>query len=110
MTKWYKLIGAYHSPPFIDPENLNVGLVVDINKKQDILIRNLLTNSAKASDIPFDSPTTTTYKIAFPPIIVAETRKAILKAGNTVPSLDEIPSAILKVAWPIIKPLILTLF
>src|SRR5271156_78006 len=98
MTKWHKSTGVYHSPPFTDPENLNAGLVADINKKRDILIRNLLTNSAKASDIPFDSPTTATRKIAFPPITAAETRKAILGAGNTAPGLDEIPTTVLKVA------------
>jgi len=110
MTKWHKSTGAYRSPPFKDPENPNAGLAADINKKQDILIRNLLTNSAKAGDIPFDSPTAATRKIVFPPITAAETRKAILKAGNTAPGLDEIPTAVLKVAWPIIEPLILTLF
>ena len=73
-------------------------MAADINKKQDILIRNLLTNSAKASDIPFDSLTAATYKIAFPLVTATETRKAILKARNTALGLDEIPTAVLKVA------------
>ena len=72
MTKWHKSTGAYHSPPFTDLENLHAGLVADIDKKRDILIRNLLTNSAKVGNIPFNSPTATTYKINFPPIIVTD--------------------------------------
>jgi len=73
-------------------------LVANINKKQDILIRNLFTNSAKASDIPFNSLTAATCKIAFPLVTAAETRKAILEARNTALGLDEIPTAVLKVA------------
>jgi len=73
-------------------------LVANINKKQDILIRNLFTNFAKASDIPFDSLTTTTCKIAFPLVIATETRKAILEVRNTALGLDKIPIAVLKVA------------
>jgi hypothetical protein len=110
MTKWHKSTGAYRSPLFTDLENPHASLAADINKKQDILIRNLLINFAEAGDIPFDSPTAATCKIAFPPITAAETCKAILEAGNTALGLDEIPTAILKVAWPIIEPLILTLF
>src|SRR5271165_971811 len=110
MTKWYKSIGAYCSPPFKDLENPNAGLAADINKKQGILICNLFTNFAEVGDIPFNSPTAATCKIAFPPITAAETCKAILKARNTALGLDEIPTAVLRVAWPIIEPLILTLF
>jgi hypothetical protein len=110
MTKWHTSTGAYRSPPFTDPQNPHAGLVADINKKQDILIRNLLTNSAEAGDIPFDSPTAATRKINFPPVTVTDIRKAILEAGNTTPGQDEIPTAILKAAWPLIETLVLTLF
>ena len=85
MTKWHKSTGAYRSPPFTDLENLHAGLVADIDKKRDILIRNLLTNSAEVGDIPFDSPTAATRKINFPPVIVTDIQKAILEAGNTTP-------------------------
>jgi len=110
MTKWHKSTGAYRSPPFTDPENLHAGLVADIDKKRDILIRNLLTNSAEVGDIPFDSPTAATCKIDLPPVTVTDIRKAILKAGNTTPGQDEIPTAILKAAWPLIETRVLALF
>ena len=54
-----------------------------MEEKRDILVRNLLTNTAEAGDIPFDSPTMATRKINFPPITVTDICKAILKAGNT---------------------------
>ena len=98
MTKWHKLTSVYCSPLFKDPENPNAGLAADINKKRGILIHNLLTNSAKVGDIPFNSSTAATCKIAFPPITAAETYKAILKARNTALGLDKIPTAVLRVA------------
>jgi ribonuclease HI len=110
MTKWHKSTGAYRSPPFTDPENLHASLVADIDKKRDILIRNLLTNSAEVGDIPFDSPTAATCKIDLPPVTVTDIRKAILKARNTTPGQDEIPTAILKAAWPLIETRVLALF
>src|SRR5271165_1044939 len=83
MTKWHKSTGAYRSPPFTDPQNPSIGLAADIDKKRDILVRNLLTNTAEVGDIPFDSPTTATRNIEFPPVTVTDIRKAILGAGNT---------------------------
>jgi len=110
MTKWHKSIGAYRSPPFTDPQNPHLGLAASIIEKREILVRNLLSNTAEAGDIPFDSPTIAARKIDFPPITAADTRKAILEAGNTAPGLDEIPITILKVAWPQIETHILSLF
>src|SRR5271165_482717 len=98
MTKWHKLTGAYCSPLFIDLQNLSIGLVADIDKKRNILVCNLLTNTAEVGDIPFDLPTTATCNIEFPPVTVTDIRKSILGAGNTTPGLDEIPTAILKAA------------
>ena len=68
---------------FTDLQNLNLGLVASIKEKQDILVQNLFTNTAKAKDIPFNSLTTATYKINFLPVTVIDTCKAILKARNT---------------------------
>src|SRR5438045_1509558 len=110
MTKWHKTTSAYCSPPFTDPQNLHLGLAASMEEKQDILVRNLLTNTAKAGDIPFNSPTMATRKINSPPITVADICKAILKAGNTAPGLDEIPTAVLKVAWPLIETRVHILF
>jgi hypothetical protein len=110
MTKWHKSIGAYRSPPFTDPQNPHLGLAASIIEKREILVRNLLSNTAEAGDIPFDSPIIAARKIDFPPITAADIRKAILEAGNTAPGLDEIPITILKVAWPQIETHILSLF
>src|SRR5271166_1069538 len=110
MTKWHKSIRAYCSPLFTNLENPQAGLTADINKKWDILLYNLLTNSAEVGDIPLDSFTAATQKIEFPPITATDIQKSILGARNTTSSLDEIPTAILKAAWPLIESQILTLF
>mgnify|MGYP001579859570 CR=1 FL=1 len=49
-----------------------------------MLIKELLTNTAKAGDIPFD--------IQFPDITSQDTRNPILKAGNTTPGLKRGPN------------------
>src|SRR5436309_6644418 len=110
ITKWHTTTSSYRTPLFTDPQNPNLGLTASIEEKRNILVWNLLTNIAEASDIPFDSPTTATHKIDFPPITVIDICKAILEAGNTAPSQDEIPTAVLKAAWPIIETRVLTLF
>src|SRR5271167_1525377 len=98
MTKWHKSTGAYYSLLFADLQNPHLGLAAGIEEKCNILLCNLLTNSAKVSNIPFDSPTTVTCKIDFLPVIVIDICKSILEARNTTPSLDEIPTAVLKTA------------
>jgi hypothetical protein len=51
MTKWHKSTGTYRSPPFKDPQNPTHSLAADTSDKRDILIRNLLSNTAEAGDI-----------------------------------------------------------
>ncbi|KAI9034748.1 RNA-directed DNA polymerase [Aspergillus affinis] len=41
---------------------------------------------------------------------MAQIEKAILHAGNTTPGKDELPTSILKIAWPIIRDRVLALF
>ena len=110
MAKWHTSLGAYRSPPFADPQNPLTGLSADISKKREILIRNLLTNTATAGDIPFDSPSTAVRSVDFPPVTVTDVRNAILRTGSTAPGLDEIPTAVLKAAWPQIERHVLALF
>jgi len=98
MTKWHKSTGTYRSPPFKDPQNPTHSLAIDTSDKRDILVRNLLSNTAEAGDIPFDAPVVPVRSINFPAITTADIRKAILKAGNTAPGQDEITTAILQVA------------
>jgi len=69
--------------------------MASIIAKHKILVYNLLSNIAKAGDIPFNSLMILACQINFPPIIAINIYKAILKAGNTAPSLNEIPTTIL---------------
>ena len=110
MTKWHQTTGTYRSPPFADPLHSTIELAASIKDKRDILLRNLLTNTAEAGDIPFDSPVAPMCTIFFPPIIEQDVQKAILKAGNTAPGSNEIPTKVLQAAWPVISKYVLFLF
>ena len=83
ITKWHKSTGTSRSPPFKDPQNPTHSLAADTSDKRDILIQNLLSNTAKARDILFDAPVALVRSINFPAITTADIRKAILEAGNT---------------------------
>ncbi|EED17260.1 hypothetical protein TSTA_023140, partial [Talaromyces stipitatus ATCC 10500] len=105
--KWHKSIGPFRSPPLKDPLRPNSFPAVTIHEKRDVLVRNLLQNSAEAGDIPLDSPAVPTTSLYFPDITMAQVEESVLQAGNTAPGSDEIPTCILKVAWPLIKDKVL---
>ncbi|KAI0991860.1 hypothetical protein K3495_g16327, partial [Podosphaera aphanis] len=48
--------------------------------------------------------------LPFPELTLSEISRAILGAGNTTPGKDQIPTAVLRLAWPLISELILDLF
>jgi ribonuclease HI len=110
MTKWHQSTGAYRSPPLADPQDPTAPLAASTQEKRNLLVKNLLTNTAEVGDIPFDSPTIAVREIPFPPITAQDIRIAILKAGNTAAGADEIPTKVLQVAWPQIESVVLDLF
>jgi ribonuclease HI len=110
MSKWHKSTGSFRSPPLKDPLRPNSLPAVAINEKRDILVRNLLQNSAEAGDISLDSPAVPSASLPFPDISMAQIEKSILHAGTTAPGADGIPTCILKVAWPLIKDKVLMLY
>ena len=57
-----------------------------------------------------DCPTAPTAALPFPEATELAIQQAILQAGNTAPGIDEIPTCILKVAWPLINNLVVQLF
>jgi hypothetical protein len=65
---------------------------------------------AKAGDIPLDCPAAPATALLFPKITIAQVEEAILKTGNTALGKDELPTNILKSAWPLIKGHVLALF
>jgi hypothetical protein len=71
-----------------------------IEEKRALLIKELLTNTAEAGDIPGSSLAVTARSILFPLITPEDVRKLILGAGNTALGIDEIPTPILRLAWP----------
>ncbi len=95
MTKWHQSTGTFRSPPLVDPQDPTKYSVVSTDEKRTQLIKELLTNTAEVGDIPFDSPATAPRTIQFPETTAQDIRKAILKAGNTAPGIDDIPTNIL---------------
>jgi hypothetical protein len=89
------------------PDNLPA---VALHEKRDILVRNLLQNSAEAGDISLETFAVPTCSLPFPDITMAQIEKAVLYAGNITPGFDELPTSILKTAWPLIKDRVLVLY
>ena len=110
MTKWHKSTGSFHSPPLKDPQHPDRPPATTPLAKQSVIINNLLQNTAETGDIHMDCPTAPTA--ALPSLEATESaiQQAILQAGNTAPGIDEIPTCVLKVAWPLIKNLVVQLF
>jgi ribonuclease HI/endonuclease/exonuclease/phosphatase (EEP) superfamily protein YafD len=110
MTKWHQSTGSFHSPPLVDPQDPDGPSAVSTEEKRALLVKELLTNTAEAGDVPFDAPTAAKANIQFPEITTQDIQQAILKAGNTAPGTDEIPTRVLQLAWPLIEARILKLF
>jgi len=60
------LTGGYYSPPLIDLQNPTGTPASSTSKKRDLLIRELLTNTANAGDIAFDALAVALRDIPFP--------------------------------------------
>ena len=110
MTKWHQSTSNFRSPPLVDLQDPTGTPAKSTNEKRDLLVKELLTNSAEAGDILFDVPMVASRNISFPEITAQDIREAILKAGNTAPGLNEIPTKVLQLAWPLIEAKVLTLF
>lgn len=110
ISKWHKSIGSYRSPPLHNPLCPESPLAVSAQDKRSVLVQNLLQNTAEIGDIPLNSPAVPSTSLPFPDITLAQVETSILKAGNTAPGADELPTDILKVAWPLIKDITLRLF
>ena len=110
MSKWHKSTGSFRSPPLKDPLRPDSDPAIAVHEKRDVLARNLLQNLAEAGDIPLDSPAVPSTSLYFPDLSIKQVEESVLQAGNTAPGADEIPTCILKVAWPLIKDKILMLY
>jgi hypothetical protein len=110
MTKWHQSTGSYRTPPLIDPQQPASLPARSVEEKRALLIKELLTNTAEAGDIPSSSLAVAARSIPFPPITPEDVRKSILGAGNTALGMDEIPTPVLRLAWPQIESRVLDLF
>ena len=95
MTKWHQSTGIYRSPLLKDPSHSDNPLAKSIEEKRELLVAELLISKAEAGDIPSDILTAAIRYIDFPLITAEDARKAVIKAGNTAPRADEVPTAIL---------------
>ncbi|KAI0991303.1 hypothetical protein K3495_g16884, partial [Podosphaera aphanis] len=110
IAKWHKSKGIFRSPPLKDPLAPNSSPEEHLEGKMRIFIRNLLSNQSDVEDIPLSTPTTAHTVLPFPKITAFEVSNAILGAGNTTPGKDQIPTGVLRLAWPLISSLVHDLF
>lgn len=110
ITKWHKSKGMYRTPPLLDPLSPNSPPVQSTENKRDVLARNLLCNKSQAEDILLSAPAVPRTSLPFPNLTSSEVSKAILGASNTTPGKDQIPSGVLRLAWPHISEIVLDLF
>ncbi|POS86205.1 hypothetical protein EPUL_001674 [Erysiphe pulchra] len=110
MTKWHKSRGTYRSTPLADLINPDRPLATTTVEKRLVLLKNLLVNSTDVGDISFNALSVHVRSISLPPLTLQEVQNSILRAGNTAPGSDEIRTSVLKIAWPLIKDHIYTLF
>ncbi|EDO02463.1 hypothetical protein SS1G_04939 [Sclerotinia sclerotiorum 1980 UF-70] len=110
MTKWHRSSGSFHSPPMKDPMEPDATPATGTLDKQRILINNLLRRTTEVGDIPTDCPTVPSIALPSPVINELSIREAVLGAGNTAPGADELPTSILKIAWPLIESFVTQLY
>src|SRR6201990_1382695 len=110
MSKWHKSAGSFQMPPLKDPQPPTQPPAACLPAKRAVLAKNLLQRQADAGDIPLDAPTVPSTTIPFPEVGATDVERAILRAGNTAPGVDEIPTALLRLAWPLIKDRVCLLY
>ncbi|KAI0991743.1 hypothetical protein K3495_g16444, partial [Podosphaera aphanis] len=110
IAKWHKSKGTFRTPPLKDPLNPEAPPAESIGDKRNVLARNLLSNQSEVEDIPTTTPTVATTSLPFPPLTSDEVSQSILGAGNTTPGKDEIPTGVLRLAWPHISVLVQSLY
>ncbi|KAI0996688.1 hypothetical protein K3495_g11494 [Podosphaera aphanis] len=110
IAKWHKSKGTFRTPPLKDPLSPEAPLAESIDDKRNVLARNLLRNQSDVEDIPLLTPTTARTSLPFPELTIEEVSNSILGAGNTTPGKDEIPTSVLRLAWPHISGLIQDLY
>ena len=69
-----------------------------------------MRNHSEAGDIPLWTPTVANNSLPFPELTIEEVSNCILRAGNTTPGKDEIPTGALRLAWPHISALVHDLY
>ena len=97
---------SYHSPSLKGPER---PVTTPLAKAQ--LFRTiLLSRHIELDDIPEHTPTVPQRKSPWPAISADEAYNAACRAKSTTPGIDEIPVAVIKLAWPTIGEQITALY
>ncbi|CCU77161.1 reverse transcriptase [Blumeria hordei DH14] len=130
MVNWHRTVGSFRTPPLKDPTNPGAPPANTLQEKRNVLARNLLQNASEVADVALDvpsvkwlgirflachilrviTPSVGTASLTFLDLTPAEIKDSVIKAGNTAPGEDEIPTAILKICWPLIETRVSSLF
>ncbi|KAI1005056.1 hypothetical protein K3495_g3165 [Podosphaera aphanis] len=110
IAKWHKSKGTFRTPPLKEPLNPEAPSAESIEDKRNVPARNLLSNQSEVEDITTTTPTVATTSLPFPPLASDEVSQSILEAGKATPGKDEIPTGVLRLAWPHISVLVQNLY
>lgn len=105
-VKWNRTEGSF---PIAHLREGNSTYVAPADKAS-YLVRSLLQKATSAEDIEPMPPETSTAHLPFPPIKEHEARQAVTRPKNSTPGQDNIPTNILKKAWPCLGNAITTLY
>lgn len=99
---------SYCSPdkPKVSPNFL----ASSVAEKRALLREILLANFSDAKNISLDTPTVPNSSLQFPSLTTEIVKSSIHRAGNKPPGPNELPTSILRHAWPLIKDDIFALF
>src|ERR1700733_3382895 len=109
-VRWGRSIGSYTSPPLQDP--ITKQLFTKQEEKEEILVKALLERNLGRSDVgisleigPYRDQT-----LPFPRITQHEVFQSLIRTQSTTLGLDEIPTKVWKLAWPLLEKYIVFLY
>lgn len=100
---WAHSSGVYPSPTLVEPETGRHAVTPE--EKRNVLAAALLNKcDPDAQDVPLThlDPASGDRAIHFPLVSWRETEQAVLGAKTSAPGIDNVPTSILKLAWPLV--------
>lgn len=106
IVRWHSRQPKFHSPP-LRSDN---GMASTVPEKAAVLHEALLSRHLDAEDIAEDTSAVPDRIMAWNAITEEEIYNATCRTHSTTPGLDELPTNVLRLAWPVLKYRVVRLF